>query len=271
MLITIENIQYHLQITGKGFPLICLHGFSEDLTTWADIHLDGYTLVMIDMIGHGRSDKPKQEKYYSLPNILAHLQALINQVFRGKHYALLGYSLGGRIALAYALQYPQAIDALILESTTYGLAKKKDRISRQKDDSLLAEKIVDNGLQWFQKYWSELPVFASQKNLPQAVQAQIQKRRLQNTTTGLANTLRICGQGSFPCLKDLISGLNIQTLYICGELDKKYCDMGQEFCRLNPKIRYIPVPNAGHNVHLERDDEFTAIVAAFLNDTNKNI
>ena len=77
MFIEIENIKYHIEVRGEGKPIICLHGFSENLSTWKSIQLDGYQLILIDLIGHGQSDKPKQRKYYSLKVMIRHLNELI--------------------------------------------------------------------------------------------------------------------------------------------------------------------------------------------------
>lgn len=263
MIITIENLQYHVQIRGKGYPVICLHGFAEDLTTWDNIYLSGYAFITIDMIGHGQSDKPREKICYTLDLILEHLHAVINKVVEGP-YTLLGYSLGGRIALAYALQYPQGLSSLILESSSYGTEIEGERLERQGSDLVLAEKIMENGIEWFQQYWSDLSIFASQKNLPLEIQLQIQNRRLQNKEIALANMLLGMGQGVFPYLKEKIAHLNVPTLYVSGELDKKYNKIGKDFCKQNSKVQCAIVPNAGHNVHLEKADEFMVLITGFL-------
>ena len=268
MIINIENIQYHVQVRGKGHPIICLHGFAEDLTTWDNIFLSGYSFITIDMIGHGQSDKPREKIYYTLDLILKHLHAVINKIIEGP-CTLLGYSLGGRVALAYALQYPQGLSSLILESSSYGTELEDERLERQRSDLVLAEKIRANGMEWFQEYWSGLSIFASQKNLPQAIQLEIQNRRLQNTEIALANMLLGMGQGVFPCLKEKIAHLNVPTLYMSGELDKKYNKIGEGFCKQNSKVQCVVVPNAGHNVHLEKADEFMALIAGFLEENFK--
>src|ERR1035437_4991986 len=99
MIIEIENIKYHIEVKGEGKPIICLHGFSENLSTWEFLKLNGYQLILIDLIGHGKSDKPKPLKYYSLKVMLKHLNKLVSQLGL-KKYSMLGYSMGGRITLA---------------------------------------------------------------------------------------------------------------------------------------------------------------------------
>lgn len=264
MFIEVENIKYHVQIKGTGKPIICLHGFSENLSTWNQLALEGYQLILIDLIGHGESDKPYSNKYYRVKEMIKHLNKLFDYKLGLKKYSLLGYSMGGRIALAYALQYADELEKLILESASYGECGLINRLKRRRNDLKLAESIRKNGIEWFNNYWSNLAIFASQKKLPKAIINEITKRRLTNSTHALANTLLCSGQGVFPCLKNQIVHLSKPTLFISGEYDKKYRQIGNEFARLNPKVKHITIKGCGHNIHTENSIAFTEVLRSFL-------
>jgi len=92
--IAVEKNKYYLKITGEGPPLICLHGFSEDHTTWDEIAIPGYTVYRIDLIGHGKSEKPHMQEDYEINTILRQLHQLIHN-FTKKQYSIMGYSMGG--------------------------------------------------------------------------------------------------------------------------------------------------------------------------------
>ncbi|EKQ52291.1 MULTISPECIES: 2-succinyl-6-hydroxy-2,4-cyclohexadiene-1-carboxylate synthase [unclassified Clostridium] len=263
MFIEIENIKYHIEVKGEGKPIICLHGFSEDISTWNLLELHGYKLILIDLIGHGKSDKPKDSKYYSLEIMLKHLNTLIAQL-NLKKYSMLGYSMGGRCVLAYALTYPNEIDKLILESVSYGEEKFLNRLKRRGDDLKLAQNIEENGIEWFNQYWGNLSIFESQKSLPKHVINEINKRRLANSSHALSNTLKGTGQGKFPCLKDQIVKLSMPTLFISGEYDKKYQEIGKEFEKLNSKVKHIVINGCGHNTHIENINRYVEILNEFL-------
>lgn len=263
MFVEIENIKYHIEIRGEGKPIICLHGFSEDSSTWDLLELHGYKLIVIDLIGHGKSDKPKDSKYYSLEIMLKHLNKLISQLDL-KKYSMLGYSMGGRCALAYALTYPNEIDKLILESASYGEEKFLNRLKRRGDDLNLAKSIEENGIEWFNQYWGNLSIFESQKRLPKPIINEINKRRLANSSHALSNTLKGTGQGKFPCLKDQIVKLSMPILYISGEYDKKYQAVGKEFERLNTNVKHIVINGCGHNTHIEDINVFMEVLNKFL-------
>ncbi|MDF2503591.1 2-succinyl-6-hydroxy-2,4-cyclohexadiene-1-carboxylate synthase [Clostridium sp.] len=263
MIIEIENIKYHFQIKGEGKPIICLHGFSENLSTWNLLKLEGYQLILIDFIGHGKSDKPYSRKYYSLKVMIKHLNKIIYEL-NLKKYSMLGYSMGGRIALAYAIAYSNEIDKLILESTSYGEAGFINRLKRRRKDLNLAKSILKNGIEWFDDYWSNLSIFESQRKLSKSITGEIRKRHLSNRIYVLSNTLMCSGQGKFPCMKSHICKLSMPLLYISGEYDKKYRHVGENFKKFNSNIKHETIKGVGHNTHIEDPNAFIEVLSKFL-------
>ncbi|GAB6182050.1 2-succinyl-6-hydroxy-2,4-cyclohexadiene-1-carboxy late synthase [Desulfotomaculum defluvii] len=263
MFITIKDIKYNIQVKGKGKPIVCLHGFSENLSTWDFLELEGYQLILVDLIGHGESDKPHQSKCYRLRVILRHLNKLIYQLDI-KKYSILGYSMGGRIALAYALVYPNEVEKLILESASYGECGLLNRLKRRKNDLKLAKGIREKGIEWFNEYWSNLSIFVSQKRLPKSVLNEISKRRLGNVAHALSNTLLCTGQGKFPCLKNKIVYLSKPILYISGQYDKKYQQIGNDFAKLGSNVKHVSIRGCGHNTHIEDPNTFKNVLSEFL-------
>jgi 2-succinyl-6-hydroxy-2,4-cyclohexadiene-1-carboxylate synthase len=244
MIRTIDGHQYSVVTRGMGQPVVCLHGFAEDSSTWEAIQPENCQMILVDLIGHGQSGKPEAPEPYSLPTILRQLHELIH-CLGFKQYAVLGYSMGGRIALAYALAYPQEVTRLLLESSAYGVCEEQGRSDRRRNDVWLAAAIRENGIEWFNHYWSGLDIFASQARLSPDVREKISRRRLQNEPHALAHTLLGTGQGIFPCLQQQIPDLSLPVLYIYGEHDYKYKQTGKEFTQLNPAYeeQWSPVPD----------------------------
>ncbi|MCU5752433.1 alpha/beta fold hydrolase [Lactococcus lactis] len=164
-IITIDGFDYAVRIWGTGEVLFALHGFSESSNTWRNLHLAGYKIVAIDLLGHGSSAKPKALAPYKLEAILTNLHLLFAQFTDGNAFSLLGYSMGGRLALRYCLAYPSApVKYLILESTGPGLLSSEDRQKRRLADEELGQKILLNGSAWFADFWANISLFKSQKN-----------------------------------------------------------------------------------------------------------
>lgn len=268
MFMTIEGCRYYAEVKGSGPTLVCFHGFAENSGTWEALQLQDCQMVLVDLLGHGRSAKPRSLEPYELPVLLGHLHELMAEL-GCTGYSLLGYSLGGRIALAYGAAYPREVQGLILESSAYGIGDEEQRALRREQDVRLAQEILDRGIEWFAEHWSSLPLFASQTRLPPEIRAKIRARRLGNAPHALANTLLGSGQGVFPCLREKIPALSMPILYIHGEQDEKYKEIGQELMDLNPGIKREMIPGAGHNAHLENPVTFAEIVGNFLQELAK--
>ncbi len=253
------DYHYGVTIVGDGKPLVCVHGFSESGTTWDGIHVDGYRMIRIDLIGHGTSSRPTEVEAYTIPQILFDIHRIIYSL-AGERYALLGYSMGARIALLYALQYPLEVTKLMLESGSVGIAEDVARSDRREADLALGKRIREQSVEWFATTWAKLDIFQSQHALPNAVQHHIQQRRLQNSPHALAFTLEGSGQGVMPYVGHRLQELTMPVCYISGELDAKYTEIGRQYFA---HVHHV-VLGAGHNVHVEKPCQYMRILKEFL-------
>ncbi len=259
MQINIGEYRYGVTVVGTGKPLVCFHGFSESGSTWDGIEVKGYRLIRIDSMGHGRSSRPTELKPYELPQILSDLYRIIYAV-AGETYALMGYSMGARLALLYALEYPQEVTHLVLESGSVGIEDREARQERYVADQALADQIREKDIQWFAETWAKLDIFKTQQQLPLRVQQQIQRRRLLNSPHALAFTLEGSGQGTMPYVGHRLSELTMPVCYISGELDVKYTAIGARYFGDVHRI----VPQVGHNVHVEAPEAYRQILEKFF-------
>lgn len=247
-------------------PLLLLHGFTGSRRNWAaTAHaLAPVCEVMtVDLLGHGQTDAPADPARYGIEASAADLACLLEAVAPGP-VNLLGYSMGGRLALYVALAYPHLVNALILESASPGLATAAERAARQQSDDALADRIERDGIAAFVAHWEALPLFATQQTLPAAVRHQLHEQRLANRPHGLANSLRGMGTGVQPSLWDRLSSLTRPTLLLAGALDTKFCAIAQEMGRQIPPATVTLVPDAGHTIHLEQPTVFQQLVAQFI-------
>lgn len=256
---------YRIKRKGEGRPLIALHGFAQSAETWDELEIQGFEIIACDLLGHGKSSKPQTLAPYRLSEILSVLQTLMSKLTQGRDYVLMGYSLGGRLALQYALNYPEEpLSALIVESASPGISNPQERAERQRSDLELAQKIISNGAEWFADFWGRLPLFTSQQKLPEAVQARIRKARAANSPHALALTLEGTGQGQLEYIGDRLSEISSPLLYIGGEYDLKYQQIAKRYFQPLKNSQLAIVPQAGHNAHVERLEEFRMILVNFL-------
>jgi 2-succinyl-6-hydroxy-2,4-cyclohexadiene-1-carboxylate synthase len=266
MLVRLDDITLNVEQAGAGSPLLLLHGFTGSAATWQD-HRARFAprcrTIAPDLIGHGRSDSPPDPGRFAMERCIADLLALLDAL-KVEHTAVLGYSMGGRVALHLAAAAPNRVRALILESGSPGIADVTERQARVAADGALAEAIELGGLVAFVDRWERLPLFASQAALPEDVRERLRAQRLQNEPRGLANSLRGMGTGHQEPLWDRLVLLDMPTLLIAGALDTKYCAIARQMAVALPNAELAIVPNAGHAVHLEQPDVFTQHVLQFL-------
>lgn len=259
MQINIGDYHYGVTEVGTGKPLICFHGFSESGSTWDGIEVSGYRLIRIDSMGHGRSARPMDIGPYTLSQMLSDLHRVIYAV-AGERYALMGYSMGARLALLYALEYPEEVTHLVLESGSVGIENEEARQDRYVADQGLAERIRVHDITWFSEIWAKLEIFKTQQGLPAKVQQQIRGRRLLNSPYALAFTLEGSGQGTMPYVGHRLSELTMPVCYISGELDTKYTAIGARYFGDAHRI----VSQVGHNVHVEAPEVYRQILKQFF-------
>jgi 2-succinyl-6-hydroxy-2,4-cyclohexadiene-1-carboxylate synthase len=238
--------------------LLLLHGFTGSGASWA-AHLPElqrrFEVLAIDLPGHGANPEAA--------SVEATADDLARRVGGDRRVHVLGYSLGARVALRLAVAHPDAIDRLVLESPSAGLADDAERAVRRQADERLADEIDRDGIAAFVDRWERNPVFASQASLDPAVAARQRAVRLAQDPHGLAQSLRLAGQGAMQPLHDRLAEVLRPTLVIAGALDpaRPRAEMVADGI---PGARLVTVDGAGHTPHLERPDAFLRLVIDFL-------
>jgi 2-succinyl-6-hydroxy-2,4-cyclohexadiene-1-carboxylate synthase len=265
MQVPVNDITLNVEVNGAGPPLLLLHGFTGSAATWAPFvaRLAPHRrIVAVDLIGHGRSDAPARAERYRMEQCVADLLALLDTLDIAQT-DVLGYSMGGRVALQLTAAAPARVGALVLESSSPGLADPAERQARIAADEALADSIERDGLAAFVDRWEQLPLFASQAVLPAEIRARQRAQRMRSNPQGLANSLRGMGTGRQASLWDRLPQLRMPTLLIAGELDQKYSAIAEQMAQALLNARKVIVPNAGHTVHLDQPDIFAATVLEF--------
>ena len=251
---------------GAGRPCVVLHGFTGSAEAMAPISeplAAGRRVLAVDLVGHGQSSSPDTVSAYTLDAVVDRLSSLLAEAGPAQ-FDLLGYSMGGRVALTFAARNHQRIRKLVLISSTAGLESSDARRERAAADRELAATIEADGVEAFIDKWQELPLFATQQRLPGSVKARIRAGRLGSSATGLANSLRGSGTGEMAPLWEALPELATPTLVVVGSLDERYVAIGQRLSASLPNSRLQVVPDVGHAVHLEAPDVCAELVGEFL-------
>jgi 2-succinyl-6-hydroxy-2,4-cyclohexadiene-1-carboxylate synthase len=234
-------------------PLVLLHGFTHTGTSWKGVIAalpERYRPLALDIRGHGSASVRRP---VSLPVVI---EDIASSAPEGS-FALVGYSMGGRIALHAALALGERVGRLILIGASPGLEDSGERAQRRAEDERLADEIEASSIEAFAERWARTPVLAG---LPKDVAAAVHTDRLRSTPPGLAAALRGLGTGALPSLWDRLGELAIPVRLLVGARDIKFRAVAERMVEAIPDAELEIVAGSGHAVHLEAP----AAVAAAL-------
>jgi 2-succinyl-6-hydroxy-2,4-cyclohexadiene-1-carboxylate synthase len=234
--------------------VVLLHGFTHTGASWDPVVSalpERYRALAPDIRGHGWATAREP---VTLEAVLDDLAALAPARF-----TLVGYSMGGRLALhaAAAPALGDRIDRLVLIGASPGIADQAERDARRDADNDLAEQVETMTIEDFAEQWARTPVLAGQ---PPAVAAAVHADRLRSEPAGLARALRGLGTGALPSLWGRLQTIKAPTTLVVGERDEKFRALAREMASGLPKADVVVVPATGHAVHLEAPTRVAAVI-----------
>ncbi len=243
-------------VRGSGPALVLLHGFTGSGATWADMLSDAFTTHALDLPGHGASPMATRSLWQTAADILESVQA--------DRFALLGYSLGARVALHVALAAPDRVRALVLESGNPGLPTPAERAARTAADEELAVLLETRGITAFVDRWERLPLWASQARVDPARRQTLRAGRLANDPHGLAGSLRGAGLGTQEDLAPRLREIACPALLMAGALDTRYAALAARMAAAMAAADTAILPGTGHAAHFETPAAFEERARSFL-------
>jgi 2-succinyl-6-hydroxy-2,4-cyclohexadiene-1-carboxylate synthase len=235
-------------------PLVLLHGFTNTGASWKPVIAalgERYRAIAPDIRGHGSASEVRP---VSLEGVIEDVAS----VAPPGQFELVGYSMGGRIALHVALTLRERVTRLVLISASPGLGSARERETRRRVDEQLADGIERMDLEQFVDRWATTPVLADQ---PAEVAAAARVDRLRNTPAGLAAALRALGTGALPPVWDRLGELTMPVMLIVGGRDERFQATAVRMARAMVHAEVAIVAGAGHAVHLENPDEVARLIA----------
>jgi 2-succinyl-6-hydroxy-2,4-cyclohexadiene-1-carboxylate synthase len=222
-----------------------------------------FRLLRVDLPGHGASPLPMGSGRDGFLETVSAVASVLDEA-GATEVDVLGYSQGARVALALALEHPQRVGRLILESGTAGLHRRKDRVARRRNDEVLAERVLAGGVDSFVERWEKLPLFEGLRRLPAPEQDALRARRAGNTASGLAGALRCMGLGVQPDYWPKLWKLLRPTLLLTGAEDRKFRELARRMSAELPMVWSHAFEGVGHAPHLEAPAAWSREVLSFL-------
>ena len=248
--------------------LLCLHGFLGEGSDWEKFaeafleHSPDWQLALIDLPGH--SD---EEVGWLCPAADEFSQALCDLVAAEgwDKAAIAGYSLGGRLGLQTALSFPEVFPVFIGISTTAGIDDEEERTRRVDSDVALATRLRSGtDFAGFLREWWHQPVFASPARLDGDLENFVTSRQRRDPIR-MAACLETWSSGRMPAQWSALPKYAGLALLLSGEVDTKYIATAERMQAVFQNAEHLVVPEAGHQLLMEKPQEVARAMAAFLN------
>jgi len=244
--------------TGEGPLVVALHGFTQtaaSLAILAEALSASHRVVRLDLPGHGDSSEVSAD-------LDATAQLVLDET-HGEPFDLIGYSLGGRVALHVALRAPSGLGRVVTIGASAGIADEAARGARLERDLSMADALESRGeVDAFLDAWLRNPMFATLSHDA----ADLDTRRA-NTAPGLADSLRRSSLGTQRWLEPELSALSHPLLAIAGARDDPFVAAGCRWAASNRAIAAAVVPGSGHACHLEQPAVVARLIGSFLDPT----
>lgn len=235
--------------------LVWLHGLLGNNNEWRIIasHCEQWPSLAIDLPGHGDS---VAQSCRSLADVSQQIAFTLRQR-KIEHYWLIGYSLGGRIAMYHACYGAnQGLQGLVIEGGNPGLSSECQRVQRLEHDTGWARRFRAEPIRQVLSDWYQQPVFA---NLSIIQREALIAARAVNHGPAVADMLEATSLGRQPWLAPQLQRLALPIKVLCGADDHKFQTLA-----LEAGLPVGIVPQAGHNAHLANPVDFVTELHQFI-------
>ena len=237
-----------------------LHGFLGCGDDWAEIaqHLEpDYRVLAPDLPGHGGAVGLPHSAYTMDGAADDLIQSLdIEDIHKA---SVVGYSMGGRLALHLALRHPNRVERLMLLSASPGLCTDEERAARRAEDQRRADEIeVD--LEGFLERWYRMPLFGS---LDESTREALIATRSQNNPAELRRSLEGMGTGAQPSHWQRLHQIRVPAWAVAGADDAKFVEIANRIAE-TPSFNAVVVPDASHALLNERPEYVASLLRNLL-------
>ena len=261
----VNGIRLYYEVTGKGRPIVFVHGFGCGIRSW-DPQVSAlartHRVVAYDVRGHGLSEAPAEAAAYSQATSVEDLRQLL-AVLKIRRAAVVGLSMGGNIALNFALAHPTLVSALVVADTGAGSDGHGDWVATT---HAFAAALDTGGTEAFADMAMASPLFAPYCAKGPEAQRFIRACLMMHRARGVAHTARevLAKRPRVYALEPQLAKLRVPTLLVVGDGDDPCLKVHDFMARTIPDARAVVLRNTGHLSNLESPAAFNAAVRRFL-------
>ena len=257
-MVTVNGTHLYYERAGSGHPLVLIHGFSLNTQMWEDqfaVFARQYQAIRYDMRGFGRSALPTEEPFTAVED----LRALLDTLGVSRAYVL-GLSLGGSVAIDFALAYPDRTSALVLVDTALHGWPWSEAFSHSMRELEIAART--QGVEMARQRWLAHPFFLPARERPELAERLAQIVASYSGWSWLhASPER---DADLPEVRPL-ERISAPTLLIMGERDiEEFQAIASHISCSIPHLTKLVLPGVGHMANMEAPEAFNEAVLRFL-------
>jgi pimeloyl-ACP methyl ester carboxylesterase len=254
--IAVQGITLHYEEAGAGEPLLFIHGLGSSGRDWEmqiPFFAQNYRVVVFDLRGHGKSDKPRG--LYTMSQFAADAAGLMQALGIAPAHVV-GISLGGMIALQLAVDRPDMVKSLVIVNSGPEFVARtlKERVA-------VLQRFLIVRLVGMRKMGEILAARLFPKPEQQALRAMLVERWAANDPRAYRDAMRAIVGWS---VADRLGEIAVPTLVVAADQDYTPVSAKQAYVAKMPRAELAVIHDARHALPVERPDEFNAVVAAFL-------
>jgi pimeloyl-ACP methyl ester carboxylesterase len=263
--VTIDGIEIAYETYGEGVPLVLAHGYMATNEMWdAQVRpfSERYRVVVYDVRGHGESDVPNvDDAGYTMDTLVEDQKALMDHLGIDEAYVG-GLSLGGMIAMRFALKYPRMVRALLLCDTSPGMGLEGQwAANRAAMEALVRSQGVGKVMRGLYAQGAQ-PAGVTRDAIPPGIVAFLERQN-RMAPDGFLGVARAAGDAS--SVLERLGEITAPTLVLTGDSDF-FRGASEEMSQRMPSCRFVTISNSWHGTCLWQPETFTSAVLDFLAD-----
>lgn len=265
--VTDDGVRLYYESTGEGIPIVFIHEFAGDLTSWEPQvrHFSRrYQCVTFNARGYPPSDVPEKSSSYSQQRAVKDIVAVMDALKLPKAH-LVGLSMGGFATLHMGISHPDRALSLCVAGCGYG-AEPDKRAHFHKESEASAAMLLEQGMDAFVERYSLGPTRVQFQNKDPRGFEEFKQAFKKHSALGSANT-QLGVQRERPSLFELreqIAGIRVPTLILNGDEDWPCLLPGLMMKEAIPTAAMSVLPNVGHTINIEAPDAFNRELGDFM-------
>jgi pimeloyl-ACP methyl ester carboxylesterase len=264
-----NGVRIYYEVEGQGPPLVLVHGFSGSGESWrergyTELLANDYRLILVDVRGHGLSDKPRDRDAYAYPALISDLVAVLDDLHI-ERAIYLGYSMGGRIGFRIPAFTPRRFRALILGGAAYPTTANED----SHDDFLaFLQDSLEAGIEKFPESPMDLHVVNLERRSGQRLPRERRASILRNDAWALLAAIRGFREAASPGFKTYLANFRAPCLLFAGEADPRLGALRKCAKHIRSATLFF-LPGLDHSGAFDRSDLVVPHIKEFLAGVSK--